>query len=160
MWKLIPILAFGCVPTIAPGQPANTAPAQITIKAAAAVLVAGAPINVIVELRNVSDHPIQSDRNFANGVEATYGFRVKDGNGSTLEATLPAEGGLIMGKTITTTLQAGQSSGAGSVCLSCMYRDLAAPGKYRVYASRILWSNGVMITAKSNEIEINVLPKN
>jgi hypothetical protein len=158
MWKHALPVMISCLAVTASAQSAQHIPAKITIRTEATAAFAGAPINVTVELWNISDHPIQLDIEYANGTDVTYGFHVGDQEGAPSKAAQVSKDEVILGETRTATLQPNQRD-IRSICLSCLYGNLSAPGKYTIYIVRTVHDNGKAVDVKSNELTIAVLPK-
>lgn len=117
----------------------------------------GGLVRLFVSLTNVSDHPIEVDKEYdADGVDRNYAFELAIDGGTELETESAGKGKVPASRTI--TLNPGKFT-IDPICLNCLYGGFSAPGKYTLYLTHKVRSNGETSTVRSNRIRFLVVQK-
>lgn len=150
---------FCAVLVIAPlgylhGQTGVPLPVTITISAPK-VIAAGSNISLKIEMKNISDQPVDDSTYYVGCSNRRFRIDVRDESGHAMkkEALHPET---MPGSFASSTLAPGESV-VQEDCVS-WHNDISHPGTYTIQASRVISNDERNGLVKSNIITITVLP--
>lgn len=145
----------------------QTAPFTIALSMSKSQVKAGEPVDLIVLMKNISDHEVDCTSNGSNALDRNYEYDVKDEKGHLVRKIEKEHHG---GSSIwPCVIKPGQTATAAGGRISVLF-DFSRPGKYTILVSRGVWgdenrpgtferSSGYKYFVKSNILVVTVLPK-